>query len=230
MWVRYSIERAEKSISLGIPLGIHLMVAWPYLIKLYKQTDRRWIGLSPHSFEFFTISISVRLSDRSKVTQYKINFVNNCPQWGSNPQSLDNHSNSLPTMLGKNLLGRRFLKWALFVSCTTSHVGLCSFLESIEHERPLRFRLATECWLSSVGRALESWSGVCEFKLHWGQFLKKFILFCVTLDLSDNLTETRFVKNSICYIPTAPCCRFTPTSALPGHRWVWTSLFMNDSS
>ena len=36
--------------------------------------------------------------------------------------------------LGRNLLGRRFLKWALFVSCTTSHVGLCSFLESIEHD------------------------------------------------------------------------------------------------
>ena len=31
----------------------------------------------------------------------------------------------------------------------------------------------------------------------WGQFLTKFILFCVTLDLSDNLTETRIVKNSI---------------------------------
>ena len=24
---------------------------------------------------------------------------------------------------------------------------------------------------------------------YWGQFLTKFILFCVTLDLSDNLTE-----------------------------------------
>ena len=31
---------------------------------------------------FFTIRISVRLSDRSKVTQIKINFVKNCPQWG----------------------------------------------------------------------------------------------------------------------------------------------------
>ena len=27
------------------------------------------------------------------------------------------------------------------------------------------------------------------------QFLTKFILFCVTLDLSDNLTEMRIVKN-----------------------------------
>ena len=29
-----------------------------------------------------------------------------------------------------------------------------------------------------------------------GKFLTKFILFCVTLDLSDNLTEMRNVKNS----------------------------------
>ena len=38
----------------------------------------------------------------------------------------------------QELLGRRFLKWAFFVSCTTSHVWLCvwlcSFLESIEHD------------------------------------------------------------------------------------------------
>ena len=29
-----------------------------------------------------------------------------------------------------------------------------------------------------------------------GNFLTNFILFCVTLDLSDNLTEIRIVKNS----------------------------------
>ena len=43
---------------------------------------------------------------------------------GLNPQPLDHHSYALPTELGRNLLSRRFLKWALFVSCTTSHVGL----------------------------------------------------------------------------------------------------------
>ena len=57
----------------------------------------------------------------------------NCPQWGLKPGPLDLHANALPTELGRNLLGRRFLKWALFVSCTTLHVGLRSFLESIEH-------------------------------------------------------------------------------------------------
>ena len=34
----------------------------------------------------------------------------------------------------------------------------------------------------------------CEFKSNCRQFLTKFILFCVTLDLSDNLKETRTVK------------------------------------
>ena len=60
--------------------------------------------------EFFTIRVSVRLSDRSKVTQIKINFVKNCPQWGWNPGPPDHDSNALPTELGRNLLGRRFLK------------------------------------------------------------------------------------------------------------------------
>ena len=81
-----------------------------------------------------TWSIFVKLSASSKVTQSKINFVKNYPQWGLNPQPPDHHSNALPTERGRNPLSRRFLKWALFVSCTTSHVGLCSFLESIEHD------------------------------------------------------------------------------------------------
>ena len=34
----------------------------------------------------------------------------------------------------------------------------------------------------------------CEFKPYWGQFLTKFILFCVTSDLSDNLTEICIIK------------------------------------
>ena len=35
-------------------------------------------------FEFFTLRISVRLSDRSYVTQIKINFVKNCGIWTHN--------------------------------------------------------------------------------------------------------------------------------------------------
>ena len=57
-------------------------------------------------------------------------FIKNCPQWGLKPGPPNLQANALPTELGRNLSGRRFLKWALFVSCTTSHVGLCSFLES----------------------------------------------------------------------------------------------------
>ena len=41
----------------------------------------------------------VRLSDRYKVTQYKINFVKNYPQWGLNSQPLDHQSHALPTEL-----------------------------------------------------------------------------------------------------------------------------------
>ena len=53
------------------------------------------------------IRISVRLSDRSKVTQEKINFVKNifpqCPL-SLNLQALDYHSNALPTELNHYLV------------------------------------------------------------------------------------------------------------------------------
>ena len=64
------------------------------------------------TFEFFMLGVSVRLSDRFKVTQNKINFIKNCLQWGLNSQLPDHDSNALTTELGRNLLGRRFLKWA----------------------------------------------------------------------------------------------------------------------
>ena len=46
-----------------------------------KNTFQRW----SNSKFTFTVRVSVRLSDRSKVTQNKINFVKNCPKWGLNP-------------------------------------------------------------------------------------------------------------------------------------------------
>ena len=48
--------------------------------------------------------ISVRLSDRSEVTQHKINFIKNCPQWGLNSQPLDHQSNALPDELSHYLV------------------------------------------------------------------------------------------------------------------------------
>ena len=51
---------------------------------------------------------------------------------------------------------------------------------------------------NSVGIPLELWSGGHGFKPHWGQFLMKFILFCLTLDLSDyNASDFLIVKNAI---------------------------------
>ena len=86
---------------------------------------------------FFTIGLSdafsVRLSDRSEVTQHKINFIKNCPQWGLNSQPPDHQSCALPTVLARNLLEICEVSFS-FVSCTTSHVELCLFLESIEHD------------------------------------------------------------------------------------------------
>ena len=59
----------------------------------------------------------------------------------------NHHPNALPTEPGRNLLDRRFLKWALFVSCTISHLGLCSFLESIEHDFTKAMEIQAGNWM-----------------------------------------------------------------------------------
>ena len=57
------------------------------------------------TIEFFTIHISVRLSDRSEDTQHIINFVKNCPQWDLSSQPQDH-----------------FTCWTLFISSPTCEV------------------------------------------------------------------------------------------------------------
>ena len=75
-----------------------------------------------------------------------------------------------------------------FVSCTTSLVGLCLFLESIEHK-------------GLNDSHPQPKSDLAQLDHTQGIFFTKFILFCVALDLSDNLTEMRIVKNStVCYV------------------------------
>ena len=58
-----------------------------------------------------------------------------------------------------------FTCWTLFISRIN---------KAWLYKGPWRFRLATECWLSSVGKALAWGSGGPGFKPHWGQFLTNF--------------------------------------------------------
>ena len=52
----------------------------------------------------------------------------------------------------------------------------------------------TDCCLAQlVEQMMIRMSG---FKPDWEQFLRKFILFCITLDRSDNLTEMRQISLS----------------------------------
>ena len=96
-----------------------LLDAFP---NLSKSDMNSWVF---HDRRFSQIIWQIFKQGRAK------KFRQNCPQWGLKRGPPDLQANALPTELGRNLLGRRILKWALFVSCTTSHVGLCSFLESI---------------------------------------------------------------------------------------------------
>ena len=70
------------------------------------------------TIEFFTLGLSdafsVRLSDRSKVTQNKINFIKNRPQWGLNSQPPDHWSHALPTELARILLEMSEVSFLLF--------------------------------------------------------------------------------------------------------------------
>ena len=73
-------------------------------------------------FEFFTIGVSVRLSDRFNVTQNKINFVKNCPQWGWKPGPPDLQASALPTELSQHSVASLNLhclyKVMLYWSCS----------------------------------------------------------------------------------------------------------------
>ena len=84
------------------------------------------------TFGFFTIRISVTLSDRSKVTQNKINFVKNCISgvWTHNLLIIT----LMLYQLNSAAIVKQKISEANFVSCTTSHFGLLSLLESIEHD------------------------------------------------------------------------------------------------
>ena len=66
------------------------------------------------SIEFFMIRISVRLSDRSKVTQNKISFAKNLPHWCLNSQPPDHQPHALLNELGRNLLKIYEVSFLLF--------------------------------------------------------------------------------------------------------------------
>ena len=60
------------------------------------------MGVPWKLIEFFTIGVSVRLSDRSLHTKGQKKFVKNCPQWGLKPGPLDLHANALPIELSQH--------------------------------------------------------------------------------------------------------------------------------
>ena len=71
---------------------------------VFKPCNRRANSTQPCrtlTFEFFTIGLSGTFE---KVTQNKINFVKNCPQWGLNSQPPDHQSNALRAELSHYLV------------------------------------------------------------------------------------------------------------------------------
>ena len=113
----------------------------------YMQMCLRVLKNVAHLIEFFYNSLFSAKSWQNSASINGKKQNKNCSRSGLNPQSQDLHSNALPTELGRNMLGRRFLKWTLFVSCTTSHVRLWLFLESIEHDFIKAVKIQASNWM-----------------------------------------------------------------------------------
>ena len=142
--------------------------------------------------------ISVRLSDRSEVTQQKINCIKNCHQWCLNSQTPDHQSHALPTALGRNLLEISEVSFLLF----HAPFHMLDFVYFSRINRAWLYKGLNDSYVqpnSDLAQLAEHETDdpevVC-VQTPLGNFLTKFILFCVTLDLSDNLTEMRIEKNS----------------------------------
>ena len=61
------------------------------------------VAANVNTVEFFTMGVSVRLSDRSLHREEQTKFVKkNCPQWGLKPGPLDLQANALPTELSQH--------------------------------------------------------------------------------------------------------------------------------
>ena len=144
------ISKSQKKF-LGPPLTKSWIRYWLQgFMFSFKLFHCSWFIVNPISryvsIEFFTIGVSVRLSDRSLYREEQKKIRQKLPPVGLKPGPLDLQANVLPTELGRNLLGRKFLKWALF-HAPLHMLDLGLFLESIEHDfiKPWRSRLATIC-------------------------------------------------------------------------------------
>ena len=101
-WVRTNHMQVSTSHQTEILRSLMFDLLNRLASRYIKVETKNPVSVVFHSKEIS--SISVRLSDRSKVTQNKINVVKNCPQWSLNPQPLDHHSNALPTELSHYLV------------------------------------------------------------------------------------------------------------------------------
>ena len=144
------------------------------------------------TIEFFTIGISVRLSDRSlHGEEQKQNSSKIAPSGDWKPGLSDLQANALPTELGRNLsfvcFMHQFTCWTLFIS------------------------RINRAWLYK-GHADSGWQlnvDLAQLVKHWpedpevlvskptgGNFWRIFFCSSLCKDLSDCLTETHIVKNS----------------------------------
>ena len=185
--------------------------------------------------EFFTICVSVRLSDRSLHREEQKQFVKNCPQWGLKAGPPDLQANALPTELSQhsvanlNLHGlfRVMLYW--FKKWTKSNMWSGAW----NKQSSLQKSPAQQIPASSVGKALAE---VLVSIPTGGNFWQKYFFSSLCKDLSDNLTEMRIVKNSnekIKFSEWTLVLVDIPTLNKKGSAWriwIWHGIFLQPST
>ena len=94
---------ADKLCSTWQP-GVTVVVPrfrYPTYILCQSNTSKD-LQVESGKVEFFTIGVSVRLSDWSLHRAEQKNFTKNCLQWGLKPGPLDLQANALPTELSQH--------------------------------------------------------------------------------------------------------------------------------
>ena len=163
------------------------------------------------SFEFFTLGVSVRLSDRFKVTQSKINFVKNCPQWGLNSQPPDLDSNALTTELSQHSVASLNFH-GLIKSCSIDSRNEPSPTCEVVHETKLTSEIscATDSCLAQLS---EHWSldlKVVSSNPTGGIFDEIYFALCnfKSVRLSDR-SKTQFSCNNVARLIHFQCSMFS---------------------
>ena len=149
--------------------------------------------------EFFTIGVSVRLSDRSLHREEQKKIRQKLPPVGIETRTSGSSGQCLTNWARQESVGQEISEVSFF--CFMNHFTCWTLFISRINRAWLYKGHDDSGWQLNVDLAqlVRHWPEDLEvqgFKSHWGQFLTNFLCSSLCKDLSDNLTEMPSVKNS----------------------------------